>query len=54
MIILVTGVVILVTGVVLYGSNIIKELILQNILGKKFGTLRDLIILYPYIIGYPS
>jgi hypothetical protein len=46
--------IILVTGGVLYGSNIIKELIPPNIFGKKFGTLRDLIILYPYIIGYPS
>ena len=38
---------ILVAGGVLYGSNIIKDLDCANFFGEKFGSVEDLIILYP-------
>ena len=34
-------------AVILYGNNIIKDLDCANFFGEKFGSVEDLIILYP-------
>ena len=34
-------------AVILYGNNIIKDLNCANFFGEKFGSVEDLIILYP-------